>query len=70
VPVSGSGEGGAGNARELEPADRRRGVRGFKCFLWSGVAIPAGQRGDLRLALPILARRGVTLLVHAEDPRV
>jgi allantoinase len=58
-----------GNARELEPMIDA-GVRGFKCFLVpSGVdEFPAVGEADLRLALPILARRGVPLLVHAEDP--
>jgi allantoinase len=57
-----------GNARELD-ALIDAGVRGFKCFLISsGVdEFPAVSEQDLRLALPILARRGVPLLVHAED---
>jgi allantoinase len=48
------------------------GVRGFKCFLVpSGVdEFPAVDEADLRQALPILATRGVPLLVHAESPRV
>jgi len=59
-----------GNADELE-ALVDAGVRGFKCFLVpSGVdEFPAVDEGDLRRALPALARRGVPLLVHAEDPR-
>src|SRR5258705_435338 len=46
------------------------GVRGFKCFLVpSGVdEFPAVDERDLRDAMPILARRDVPLLVHAEDP--
>ena len=58
-----------GNAGELDGLIDA-GVRGFKCFLVpSGVdEFPAVDEGDLRLALPILARRGVPLLVHAEDP--
>ena len=46
------------------------GVRGFKCFLVpSGVdEFPAVGERDLRDAMPILARRGVPLLVHAESP--
>jgi len=46
------------------------GVRGFKCFLVpSGVdEFPAVDEDDLRRAMPILARRNVPLLVHAEDP--
>ena len=44
------------------------GVRGFKCFLVpSGVdEFPPVGEADLRRALPILARRRVPLLVHAE----
>ena len=46
------------------------GVRGFKCFLVpSGVdEFPAVDERDLREALPIIARRRVPLLVHAESP--
>jgi allantoinase len=46
------------------------GVRGFKCFLVpSGVDEfqHVGER-ELRVAMPILARRDVPLLVHAESP--
>lgn len=60
-----------GNAAELEPL-ARAGVRGFKCFL-----VPPGtdefsmvSEADLRLAMPIIARTGLPLLVHAEDPLV
>jgi allantoinase len=58
-----------GNVPELEPLIDD-GVRGFKCFLVpSGVdEFPAVDEGDLRLALPVLARRNVPLLVHAESP--
>ena len=58
-----------GNAGELD-ALVDAGVRGFKCFLVpSGVdEFPAVAEADLRAALPILARRDVPLLVHAEDP--
>jgi allantoinase len=58
-----------GNAAELD-ALVDAGVRGFKCFLVpSGVdEFPAVTEQDLRLALPILARRDVPLLVHAESP--
>ena len=58
-----------GNAAELD-ALVDAGVRGFKCFLApSGVEeFPHVSERDLREALPILARRGVPLLVHAEDP--
>ena len=60
-----------GNAPDLD-ALVDAGVRGFKCFL-----VPSGvpefgdvDEADLRLALPILARRGLPLLVHAEAPDV
>jgi allantoinase len=58
-----------GNAGELDRLVDA-GVRGFKCFLVpSGVdEFPAVDEADLRIALPILARRGVPLLVHAELP--
>ena len=60
-----------GNAGELD-ALVDAGVRGFKCFLVpSGVEeFPAVNEDDLRRALPILARRRVPLLVHAESPDV
>src|SRR6266849_11148640 len=60
-----------GNAGELD-ALVEAGVRGFKCFLVpSGVPeFGAVDEADLRLALPILARRSVPLLVHAEAPQV
>jgi len=47
------------------------GVRGFKCFLVpSGVdEFPPVDESDLRRAMPMLARRGMPLLVHAESPR-
>ena len=47
------------------------GVRGFKCFLVpSGVdEFPAVGEADLRRAMPVLARRNVPLLVHAEVPQ-
>jgi allantoinase len=59
-----------GNAGELDGLVDA-GVRGFKCFLApSGVdEFPMVGEADLREALPALARRGVPLLVHAEDPR-
>jgi allantoinase len=58
--------GNAGQLGELVEA----GVRGFKCFLVpSGVdEFPAVDEQDLRTALPIIARRHVPLLVHAESP--
>jgi allantoinase len=57
-----------GNAGDLD-ALVDAGVRGFKCFLVpSGVdEFPAVTEADLRDALPILARRKVPLLVHAES---
>jgi allantoinase len=60
-----------GNASDLD-ALVDAGVRGFKCFLVpSGVdEFPAVEGRDLRAALPIIARRGVPLLVHAESPRL
>jgi len=60
-----------GNAGELD-ALVDAGVRGFKCFLVpSGVEeFPAVNEDDLRKVLPILARRRVPLLVHAEAPEV
>src|SRR5262249_29454098 len=58
-----------GNTGELDGLIAA-GVRGFKCFL-----VPSGVpefehvgEADLRRALPVLARRGVPLLVHAEWP--
>ena len=60
-----------GNSGELD-ALVDEGVRGFKCFL-----VPSGvdefrhvDEADLREALPIVARRRVPLLVHAEAPLV
>jgi allantoinase len=60
-----------GNAAEL-PALWEAGVLGFKCFLSpSGVdEFPNVSEADLREAMPVLARLGATLLVHAEDPAV
>jgi len=58
-----------GNASEIEPLCDA-GVRAFKCFLTpSGVDefLNVGEE-DLRLALPILARRRIPLMVHAELP--
>jgi len=58
-----------GNVGELEPL-RDAGVRAFKCFLSpSGVdEFPAVSDSDLRKAFPVLARLGLPLMVHAEDP--
>ncbi|HTL11183.1 MAG TPA: amidohydrolase family protein, partial [Bdellovibrionota bacterium] len=56
-----------GNAAELEPMVRA-GALGFKCFLIdSGVdEFQMVTDADLRKAIPILAKLGVPLLVHAE----
>ena len=58
-----------GNAGALTSL-AERGVLGFKCFLVpSGVdEFPAVDEHDLRSALPIVARLGLPLLVHAELP--
>jgi allantoinase len=58
-----------GNAEALEPMVRQ-GVLGFKCFLSaSGVdEFEHVDEADLEAAVPILVRRGVPLLVHAEWP--
>ena len=58
-----------GNVGELEGL-RDAGVRAFKCFLSpSGVdEFPAVSERDLREAFPVLARLGLPLMVHAEDP--
>lgn len=58
-----------GNARELEPM-LDAGVPGMKCFLvHSGIdEFPNVTEADLAEAMPILARRGAVLLVHAEMP--
>jgi allantoinase len=58
-----------GNAGELE-ALAAEGVRGFKCFLVaSGVdEFPHIGERDLRAAMPVIARLGLPLLVHAELP--
>jgi allantoinase len=58
-----------GNTADLEPL-WQAGVFGFKCFL-----VPSGvdefeyvTEADLRETMPILARLGAPLLVHAESP--
>jgi allantoinase len=58
-----------GNTAELEPM-WRAGVFGFKCFL-----VPSGVdefshvgEEELREAMPVLAKLGAPLLVHAESP--
>lgn len=58
-----------GNAGELEGL-RDAGVRAFKCFLSpSGVEeFPHVTERDLAKAFPVLARLGLPLMVHAEDP--
>ena len=58
-----------GNVSELEGLVAA-GVLGFKCFLVpSGVdEFPAVTEADLRIAMPVLAKLGVPLLVHAELP--
>jgi allantoinase len=58
-----------GNGGELEGLVEA-GVPGFKCFLAPSGVEEFKQVGeaDLRLAMPILARLGVPLLVHAELP--
>jgi len=58
-----------GNAGELEGL-RDAGVRAFKCFLSpSGVdEFPNVAERDLAKAFPVLARLGLPLMVHAEDP--
>ena len=58
-----------GNADSLEPL-AAKGALGFKCFLApSGVdEFPHVSERDLREALPHLARTGLPLLAHAEDP--
>jgi allantoinase len=58
-----------GNAGDIEPL-ARAGVKAFKCFLTpSGVdEFPSVSEADLREAFPILARTGLPLMVHAEDP--
>jgi allantoinase len=56
-----------GNADQVEPlADA--GVLGFKAFLChSGLdEFPNVHEADLRIVMPILARRGLPLLAHAE----
>ena len=58
-----------GNTGELE-ALARAGVRGYKCFLSPSGVDEFEHVGaeDLRRALPVLARLGLPLLVHAELP--
>jgi len=58
-----------GNLPHIEPLIDA-GVCGVKAFLCdSGLPeFPAASESDLRVAMPVLARRGVPLLVHAELP--
>ncbi len=58
-----------GNAGDLEGL-RDAGVRAFKCFLSpSGVdEFSHVTERDLAKAFPVLARLGLPLMVHAEDP--
>ncbi len=58
-----------GNTGELEGL-RDTGVRAFKCFLSpSGVdEFPHVTARDLSKVFPVLARLGLPLMVHAEDP--
>lgn len=58
-----------GNAAELAPL-WEAGVLGFKCFLSPSGVDEFGHAGeaDLRRAMPILAKLGAPLLVHAEHP--
>jgi allantoinase len=58
-----------GNTAELEGL-RDAGACAFKCFLSpSGVVeFPHVGEADLREAFPVLARLGLPLMVHAEDP--
>jgi allantoinase len=56
-----------GNAADIEPLIDA-GVVGIKAFLvHSGIdEFPNATEADLRAAMPVLARRGIPLLVHAE----
>ena len=58
-----------GNSGELEGL-RDAGVRAYKCFLTpSGVEeFPAIGESELQKVFPILARLGLPLMVHSEDP--
>jgi allantoinase len=58
-----------GNADQIIPL-AEAGVKAFKCFLTpSGVSeFENVSERDLREALPYLARTGLPLMVHAEDP--
>ena len=58
-----------GNSRDLEGL-ANAGVRAFKCFLTpSGVEeFPAVTEAELQKVFPVLARLGLPLMVHSEDP--
>ncbi len=58
-----------GNAGALEGL-RDAGARAFKCFLSPSGVDEFGHvtEDDLRAAFPVLARLGLPLMVHAEDP--
>jgi allantoinase len=60
-----------GNEKEIEPLIEK-GILGFKAFLThSGIdEFPNVTEGDLRKAMPIIAKHGLPLLVHCElsDP--
>ncbi len=58
-----------GNAGELAPM-AAAGALGFKCFLAPSGVDEFGHvaEADLRAAMPALARLGLPLLAHAEDP--
>lgn len=56
-----------GNEKEIEPLIKK-GVLGFKAFLThSGIDdFPNVTEADLRKAMPLIAKRGLPLLVHCE----
>jgi len=58
-----------GNAGDLEGL-AAAGVRAFKCFLTPSGVDEFGNvsEADLRIAFPVLAKLGLPLMVHAEDP--
>jgi allantoinase len=58
-----------GNAADIEPL-ARAGVLGFKCFLSPSGVDEFGHvsEADLREAMPLIAKTGLPLLVHAEWP--
>ncbi len=63
------GTGGMGNQAHLVPL-AEAGVPGFKCFLLYPGCDGFGliDEEDLRVAMPLIARTGLPLLVHAELP--